>query len=64
MKSNFNLAIILLSSLMHQACKGLLPGVHLDHLHPIHDLIHQPNALVCLPCSSDPQLAELFANPS
>ena len=32
-----------LSGLLNQLSEGLLPGVHLDHFHPVADLVHQPD---------------------
>ena len=53
----------LLSCIMNMAGKRFLPSIHLDHLHPIHNLIHQPDPLVCLPSCSHPQLPKLFPHP-
>ena len=45
---------LLLARLVHQVSKRLLPGVHLDHLHPVDDLVHQSDPPVSLGGSFDP----------
>ena len=52
-----------LASLMHQPCEGLLPSVHLDHLHPVHNLVHQTDPSVSLASGSYPELSKLLAHP-
>ena len=60
---NNKLRILYLAGLVHQPCEGLLPGVHLDHLHPVDDLVHQPDPLVCLAGGLHPQLGKLPTHP-
>ena len=52
-----------LSGLLNQLSEGLLPGVHLDHLHPVHNLVHQPDPSVRLASGSHPELSKLLAHP-
>ena len=45
---------LVLAGLVHHAGKRLLPRVHLDHLHPVDDLVHQSDPPVSLGGSFDP----------
>ena len=49
--------------LLHHAGEGPLPGGHLDQLHSIDDIVHQPNPLVSLLGSPCPECTELFPHP-
>ena len=60
---NNKVRILYLAGLMHQPCEGLLPGVHLDHLHPVDDLVHQSDPPVSLGGSFDPQFGKLSTHP-
>ena len=53
----------LLPRLMDEVGKRLLPGVHLDHFHPVDDLVHEPDAPIGLARSPHPQLSKLFSHP-
>ena len=53
----------LLPRLVDEVCKWLFPGVHLDHFHPIDNLVHESDATISLACGPHPQLSKLFAHP-
>ena len=54
---------LFLAGFVHQVSKRLLPGVHLDHLHPVDDLVHQSDPPVSLGGSFDPQFGKLSTHP-
>ena len=54
---------LLLPRFMDEVCKRLFPGVHLDHFHPIDNLVHKSDATICLASSANPQFSKLFPNP-
>jgi hypothetical protein len=58
----FNIQILLLSCFVDHLCERLLPAVHLDHLDPVDDLIHEPDPLVCPTRCLDSQLTKLLTN--
>lgn len=43
------------------AGEGFLPGVHLDRLDALYNLVHQPNAVVCAHCGLSAQCARYLA---
>ena len=53
-----------LSGVLDELGEGRLPGVHLDDLHPVDDLAHDPDALVRLLRGHQPELGEHPADPA
>ena len=56
-------ASALLSGFTNKEGEGLLPAVHLDHLDPVDNLVHQSDSLVSLAGGLDSQAPKLFADP-
>ena len=46
---------------MYQTGKGLFPGEHLYHLHPVDNLVHESYSEVGLLCSLHPESAKLVS---
>ena len=53
----------LLSGLVNQEREGFLPAIHLDHLDPLDNLVHQADSPVSLAGSLHPQTTKLLADP-
>ena len=53
----------LLSGFTNKESEGLLPAVHLDHLDPVDNLVHQSDSLVSLAGGLNSQAPKLFADP-
>lgn len=56
--------LFLLSSLRNQLGKGKLPGIHLDDLDAVDDLVHDSDTFVCLEGSFHSEFGEDSSHPT